>query len=351
MSFYAVICRSVFVNEKNEKMKRERYVDIVKGLSILCITLLHYENGIFPSYLNVFIGSFMITTFYVTSGWISAMHPSNHSIKELIQKRWKQLGIPYLWWTVIILIFDFVLWWLGYYDKYFIGRELYKSIILRGIGTLWFLPALFGGEIIWIWLRKQNKVWIILLVLILTLCYQYYYHYFFASKTEIIYRIIDAPFHTVSNILGAWVGIAFGFYSFNIFKKRLYNVSYRYKLGIIGLILCIFSFITANYLPLFLSPLGGLFAPLFGPLGWLLLAKTFQDSKLLDYLNYWGLNSLNLMVTHYSIVMVLFSIIIEKGFGKSFNGWITIICFLLSLPIQYLLVIVINRHAKFTLGK
>lgn len=332
-------------------MKRERYVDIVKGLSILCITLLHYENGIFPSYLNVFIGSFMITTFYVTSGWVSAMHPSKGSIKDLIRKRWKQLGIPYLWWTAIILCFDFILWGLGYYDKYFIGREIYKSIMLRGIGTLWFLPALFGGEIIWNWLKKQNKAWIILLALILTLCYQYCYHYYLANRTETIYRIIEAPFHTVNNILGAWVGIAFGFYSFNILKETLYNASHRYKIGIIGLAFCIFAFITANYLPVFLSPFWGLFSPLFGPLGWLLLAKTLQDSKLLDYLNYWGLNSLNLMVTHYSIILVLFTILIEKGFGKPFYGWITIICFLISLPIQYLLVIVINRYAKFTLGK
>lgn len=332
-------------------MKRERYIDIVKGLSILCITLLHYENGIFPSYLNVFIGSFMITTFYVTSGWVSAMHPFKGSIKDLIRKRWKQLGIPYLWWTGIILAFDFVLLGLGYYDKYFIGREIYKSIMLRGIGTLWFLPALFGGEIIWHWLKKQNKAWIVLLALILTLCYQYCYHNYLANKTETIYRIIEAPFHTVNSMLGAWIGIAFGFYSFNILKGTLYNDSHRYKLGIIGLAFCIFAFITANYLPAFLSPFWGLFSPLFGPLGWLLLAKTLQDSKLLDYLNYWGLNSLNLMVTHYSIILVLFTILIDKGFGKPFYGWITIICFLLSLPIQYLLVIVINRYAKFTLGK
>lgn len=332
-------------------MKRERYIDIVKGLSILCITLLHYENGIFPSYLNVFIGSFMITTFYVTSGWVSAMHPFKGSIKDLIRKRWKQLGIPYLWWTAIILCFDFILWRLGYYDKYFIGREIYKSIMLRGIGTLWFLPALFGGEIIWNWLKKQKKVWFILLALILTLCYQYYYNHFFANKTEIFYHIIDTPFRTVSNILQAWVGIAFGFYSFNILKETLYKSSHRYKLGIIGLFFCIFAFITANYLPSFLSPLWELLAPLFGPLGWLLLAKTFQNSKLLNYLNYWGLNSLNLMVTHYSIVMVLFTILIEKGFEKPFYGWITIICFLLSLLIQHLLVIVINRYAKFTIGK
>lgn len=332
-------------------MKRERYVDIVKGLSILCIALLHYENGIFPSYLNVFIGSFMITAFYVTAGWVSAMHPSKRSLKDLIQKRWKQLGIPYLWWTAIILGFDFILWGLGYYDKYFIGREIYKSIMLRGIGTLWFLPTLFGGEIIWHWLKKQNKAWIVLFALILTLYYQYCYHNYLANKTEMIYRIIDAPFHTVNNILGAWIGIAFGFYSFNILKGKLDNASHSYKLGIIGLFFCVFAFITANYLPAFLSPLWGLFAPLFGPLGWLLLAKTFQDSKLLDYLNYWGLNSLNLMVTHYSIVMVLFTILIEKVFVRPFNGWITIFCFFLSLPIQSLLVIIINRYAKFTLGK
>lgn len=40
---------------------RERYVDMLKGLSILCITLLHYENGVLPKNLNIFIGSFMIS--------------------------------------------------------------------------------------------------------------------------------------------------------------------------------------------------------------------------------------------------------------------------------------------------
>lgn len=47
---------------------RERYIDIVKGLSILCITLLHYVHNVFPNEVNVFVGSFMITSFYVTSG-------------------------------------------------------------------------------------------------------------------------------------------------------------------------------------------------------------------------------------------------------------------------------------------
>lgn len=331
-------------------MKREKYVDIVKGLSILCITFLHYEQGVLPSSVNTFIGSFMITAFYVTSGWIAAMHPSQRTFKELIKKRWKQLGIPYLWWTAIILIFDIVLLSFGYYDIRYIEAEIYKTITLRGIGTLWFLPALFGGEIIWYWLKSNKKAWIILLVLALSLGYQYFYGQIFGGKTEIIYRIIDAPFRTIRNILGAWIGIAFGYYTYNLLKDNLLQSS-KPQLALCGILLCIFAYITANYFPPFLTPLWGLFAPLFGPLGWLILAKSIQQFRVMEFFNYWGINSLNLMVTHYSIVLVLFTIVIESGLHQPFSGWITIFCFIISLSIQYLLVPFITKYANFTLGK
>lgn len=137
-------------------MQRERYIDIVKGLAILCIVLLHYENGLFPTKVNVFVGSFMITTFYVTAGWLMAMRKNALTTKELLHRRWQQLGLPYCYWTAIIIIFDVLLWGGGYYDTYYIARELYKSVTLRGIGTLWFLPALFFGELIWHWLAKNE---------------------------------------------------------------------------------------------------------------------------------------------------------------------------------------------------
>lgn len=331
-------------------MNRERYIDIVKGLSILCITFLHYEQGILPSTINVFIGSFMITAFYVTSGWVSAMHPSQRTLKELIKRRWKQLGIPYLWWTAIILVFDFILLGFRYYDIKFIGTEIYKSVTLRGIGTLWFLPALFGGEIIWTLLKRQNKIWVIVLALVITIIYQHYYNQILGDKTETIYRIIDAPFRTISNTLNAWISIAFGYYAYIFLKDNILQSS-KTLLSLCGILVCAFAFITANYLPSILSSFWNLFAPLLGPLGLLLLAKSAQQSRALDYFNYWGINSLNLMVTHYSIIMVLFIIVVENCFNRPFYGWITIICFILSLPIQHILVSVIDKYAKFTLGK
>lgn len=330
-------------------MKRERYIDIVKGLSILCIVFLHYEDGVLPQTVNVFIGSFMITAFYVTSGWISAMTPSHLSLRALMKKRWRQLGVPYLWWSAIILFFDIILLACGYYDVTFIGREVYKTIVLRGIGTLWFLPALFFGEIIWYWLRGKNR-WIRLIALVFTIVYQYLYHNFFNGKLDIIYRIIDAPFRTISNILGAWVGIAFGYYAY-IYLSGSALLSKRRQLKFWGIIICTIAFIAANYLPLKFSILWGYIAPLLGPLGWLLLAKSIQESRLLNYFDYWGRHSLILMITHYSVVLVLCIMIVEKWFELPFSGWITILCFVLSMIVQYLLVKPIERYLGFTLGR
>lgn len=331
-------------------MKRERYIDIVKGLSILCIVFLHYEKGILPTSVCMFIGSFMVTSFYVSAGWISAMKVPQHTMKELIHKRWKQLGIPYLWWTAIILLFDAILWLLGYYDNYFMAREIYKAITLRGIGTLWFLPALLGGEIIWCWLRNKNSVFLILAALAISICYRYFYDTILGNHTETLYRIVDAPFRTIYNIIGAWVGIAFGHYTYLYTNKNILK-SDNYMQIVVGLVICIFSYLTTIYPPQFLSPVSWLIAPYFGPLGLLLLAKSIQSLKICDYLDYWGRNSLNLMVTHYSLVMVLFSIFIIKVFNSSMTGWISIACFILSMPIQHLLVHIVYKYARFTLGK
>ena len=81
------------------------------------------------------------------------------------------------------------------------------------------------------------------------------------------------------------------------------------------------------------------------------MMKPIQRYQCFNYFEYWGINSLVLMVTHYSIVLVLFQIIVGKYLELSFTGWITIICFLISMVIQWAIVIGINKYARFTLGK
>lgn len=330
-------------------MKRERYIDIVKGLAILCITLLHYESGIMPGNLVRFIGSFMITAFFITSGWLNSMRGKDEPIRMVVKKRFKQLGMPYLYWTAIILAFDLILLLFGYYDTRYIAKEVYKTVMLRGIGTLWFLPALFGGEMLWHCL-KGKRWWIIVMMIAATIAYQCLYRYFFVGKEDTLHRIIDTPFRSVYNILWAWISIATGYWFHKIYNARLVN-----KNGLIvmscGVLLLALAYVSANHFPASLSPFWTYCAPLIGPFGFLLLFKPIQKYRIFDFLDFWGRNSLCLMVTHYSITMVLCHIIVENRLEVEWSGWITILCFVLSMIPQYLIVAPVNKHCQFLLGK
>ena len=176
--------------------KRLDYIDILKGLSILCITFLHFEAGVIPSWLNTWIGMFMISTFYFTSGWVMGLKEDMITVKELVHKRLRSLGIPYLWFSGLILLFDLVLLLFGYYDWMFIAREVYKTLTLRGIGTLWFLPSLFFGELIFVWLKNKKSGLLAFGALLFTLVYLALYGQWADEYRNLssLNQIIDAPF-------------------------------------------------------------------------------------------------------------------------------------------------------------
>lgn len=328
---------------------RERYLDIVKGLAILCIVLLHYLNGLFPTEFYMFVGSFMISAFYVSSGWISARKTKELSLRGFIKKRFSQLGVPYIYWTAIILFFDSILWLCGYYDSYFIGKEIYKSIVLRGCGTLWFLPAMFFGGIIWQILSKKKGICVII-ALVATVAYGFLYDYLFLASSRAlpdttITEIINAPMRVVFNLLQAWVGIAFGYYAYNLSKR----ISSCKLLFFCGILLLVVSYYLANYFPSGVA--WQYLAPLLGPLGWIYFFKSVQNMSIWNYLNYWGKNSLCLMVTHYSITLVIIRLFVTNYLHLPFEGWLSFCAFLISMPVQHLFVIVINKYAAKILGK
>lgn len=143
----------------NSKDKHIDSIDWMKGLCIICITMLHIENGLLPMWANYFISIFMITGFYVTNGWIHGLKQTESvDVKQFAGKRLRSLGIPYLWFTFIILMVDIIFYFVGHYNIDVIARDVYKSIVLRGIGTLWFLPVLFFWGIIIHYIQKQATI-------------------------------------------------------------------------------------------------------------------------------------------------------------------------------------------------
>ena len=330
---------------------RERFLDIAKGIAIICIVLLHVEDGVIPTSLNTFIGSFMISMFYITTGWLDGYRREPLPLRELVRKRWRQLAVPYFWWSVIIFSFDLILYIFGYYDTYFIGRELYKTLTLRGIGTLWFLPALFGGEIIWNVIRRSRYPWVIgLLSLVATLMLEALYLHIFGGATDSITKIIEAPFRTMYNVLGAWPGIASGFLLHRLLVRFKWKHWSRWLYGFFGVLFTAFGYWCANYWPF--SFCWRIAAPIVGPIGVLLLSMAMDNICLTNYFNYWGRNSLALMVTHYSIVMEIFNMINQYCFNEPYiQGYPSCVYFVAVMIVEYYLCELILKKFPASLGK
>lgn len=331
--------------------KREQFLDIAKGIAIICIVLLHLEDGVIPTELNIFIGSFMISMFYVSTGWLDGYRREPLPLKKLIRKRWQQLAVPYLWWSGIILTFDIVLYIIGYYDLYFIARESYKTLVLRGIGTLWFLPALYGGEIIWNTIcRSRLPLMTGLLAFVATCAYEELYQHTFGEATDSITRIIEAPFHTINNIIGAWPCIAGGFLFHRVIILFRWKNRSRWMFLFSGIVITTLAYWCANNCPI---PFGwGFVTHIIGPIGILLLSMAMENLRFTNYFNYWGRNSLALMVTHYSIVMVACEMINKYLFNEPhIQGYAAFVYFIAVMIVEYYICDRITKKYPFVLGK
>ena len=333
--------------------KRFEYIDILKGFAILCITFLHFEAGGLPLWLNVWIGTFMISAFYFASGWMWGLKDETITVKELVRKRWRSLGVPYLWFTGLILVFDMILWGCGYYDGYFVVREVYKTITLRGIGTLWFLPSLFFGEVIFMWLRNKKSWMLIGGVALVTLLYLYFYYQWSGEYRNLssLNQIIDAPLYTIRNMMVAWPVVGAGFVVAWDFNRYFVNWS-GWLIGLLGFVICGVSLYFASFAKLNLGVAAYFLPSVVGPLGWMLVAKMLEGGRVMQIFAYWGRNSLVLMATHYSIVLVLCQIVDRYCFGcDEFVGWRTIVYFVVAVVLTYPLVWFFNNKARFMLGR
>jgi fucose 4-O-acetylase-like acetyltransferase len=330
-----------------EKVERLKYVDWSKGLGILTIVFMHYEAGVIPWQMNIFMGSYMITLFFVVSGWLMSAKDVGIPMREYFNQRCRSLMYPYIVWSILIIAWNLLLWLVHYYDAYTIERDLYKTLVLRGIGTLWFLPALFFANLLWYRVKRMSWMWV-MLSLIICEAYQLLYDSVFCHYN----RIAEAPLHTIKNITMAYVAVAFGYYAYKIFAL------YQKKLGnmgplVFGCCFSLFAFFCANELWRVLGKnadtFWGLLAPLWGPLGIILIFYGLEKFMSFRFLEYWGVHSLSMMLTHYSFTLLLATILLDKCWGRTMEGPVSIFFFIVSLPVQYGLSEWINRCAPYLL--
>ena len=134
---------------------RIKYIDIAKGIAIICIILGHF--GI--KWINSVVFTFHVPIFYIITGYLMN---TKLPIKEFIKRRFKTLIIPYIITCIITIILASIISgvekgintipktamnWL-YASIYGSGIDFTKPFYIKKIGALWFLLASFWGNIL-----------------------------------------------------------------------------------------------------------------------------------------------------------------------------------------------------------
>ena len=334
--------------------KRFDYIDATKGVAILCITFLHFEQGVIPGWLNTWIGMFMISAFYVTSGWVTGIKDKPITAKDLFKKRIRQLGIPYLWFSLLIILFD-VLWVaLGLMESSILLRDVYKTFVLRGIGTLWFLPVLLIGEYTFTLIKNSKKVWfwaIVGLAITLLANYTYYTLWLPVRDNSELYKIIDASMQPIVRGLYAWPIIAIGYQLGKRWGQRVMEEN-KITLLLISALLFAVSFVLIIKPPVSIYYINGLLSNTLPAIAFMLLFATFSNNIIERFFSYWGVNSLIMMCTHFSITMEILMIFDRDILHHpTFAGQRTIVYFLICIVLTYPLVRLFNGKLRFMIGK
>lgn len=334
--------------------ERLDYIDATKGVAILCITFLHFEQGLIPGWLNTWIGLFMISAFYVTSGWVTGINDKPITAKELFKKRIKQLGLPYLWFSLLIILFDIMWVTLGLMESGILLRDIYKTIVLRGIGTLWFLPVLLIGEYIFNLIKNSNRRWMwVIIGLGATLLVNHAYNSFWLPMRDNseLHKILDAPMQPIVRGLYAWPIIAIGYLMGKRWGKSILEVN-KYKSFTISVLLFAISFIFIIEPPFNIYYINGLLNNTLPAIAFMCLFAVFTKGIITRFFTYWGVNSLILMCTHFSITQVILTIFDKYVLHHAtFEGPRTIIYFVICIILTYPLVWLFNGKLRFMLGR
>ena len=141
------------------------YIDMVKGVGIILVVLGH--STYISEQALTWLASFHMPLFFIVSGLLFAYKQSEQEpFGSYCRKRFCGMMIPYFWFSLIYIGVDY------YYlyahpeviDQAFINAAALQAVSLFGISVLWFLPAIFLGELCLYGLIRRCPLWLIILL-------------------------------------------------------------------------------------------------------------------------------------------------------------------------------------------
>ncbi len=351
-------------------MTKERYVelDLAKGVGILFVIMGHIQY-ISDNFRN-FIVAFHIPLFFIIAGMLICIHEEDKkSLAKTVMKKGRSILQPYFIFSLIFII--------AQYEAYRIGssitlelvkQNIYLTLIFYGMSVIWFLGALFAGEMAFLVVIKSfKKKWTppVLVLWMVISCIAnralQYYKGVYGNFSCMNYLAYFLQMIIRIGIITFFVGLGFYFWIFR--QKVKISTPAAGLFGVAALLVTVFIsrlnggvdlhyMVFHNELLYFCGTITGSI----GVLGICYGLKDFIKFPLLRILEFYGKNSLIVMLTHVDTYLMYASTIVVMHFNKDildYQGNIRFCTelFLLVAAAEGVIIFVINRYFPWMVGK
>lgn len=333
------------------------WIDNLKGLAIILVILGHC--GV-PFIINKYILAFHMPLFFIISGMLYKKSKYNsYSFKDFFIKKFRQLIIPYLWFSAFTLIISFLLKLIVFKKVINLTFPILSVLTCLNIRNndmielvLWFLPCIFIVELLFFLIMK-NKVldkYLNILLFIFSIAG--------FAESKLLGHVI--PF-TIDIAITAVVYYGIGFVMKDKISKYAEKIKGKYVISILVMIcmiilLMISTKMNTSAVYMYANQYGNYIWAYLGAIsGSILLFTTainLPDSRLINFL---GRNTLLIFAVHLKIVFFTnkgMRIIINRlGGGLAAETIASLINMCIIIAILIPIINLVNNYMPFLLGK
>ena len=372
----------LFFMDNINKKKRIVYLDIAKGIGMILVLLGHLQNDTVFSYspyilsLCSWIFSFHMALFFIISGMLMAVKGENAAnIKVFTKKRFKSIMVPYFWFS---LIYVFIVLYSLLIDKVVPLKTLFIQLWyvfgMYGMNVLWFLPALFAGEILFVFLtqRFKNHKSIIAILLLLTCAIAANQlrgglpnnAEIYERINELIITLIRPVFACSYIFIGYYIYIGLRLTGTKLSNSRLLIIPAISVLLVINIYINTInrpvdfrSLVLNNYPLYYLSSISGSLAVILISmlLSGIHIGSRINEETSFPVLKFYGVNSLTFMAVHNNSAIMRLSLLAAMYLNQYLTRARGYICYgiivLIFLLYVTVTIFIINRFFPFITGR
>lgn len=345
--------------------KRLAYMDMAKGVGILCVVLVHSTT--LPEGITACLAKPAMPLFFVVSGMLIACTGEEEKDgKELLRKKAATLLVPFFWFTCLYILRDLVNLCFGIGDLAAVEMDVMAFVTLYGCSVLWFLSTLFFSEIAFVFLRKRYSVPRTFLICLILTVASFLINGVLTEHEALMEasRVFRYPAYFIRSFLRAAYALPFlcaGYYMFVRFRN-FWGEEGKFSPGqsvagalLIGLGIFGNRFQTSydfRTLSMGENPVFTYLSAFVYVLGILFLCKNCRPIKPLIY---FGKNSLIVMATHLDLNVLYAALSLAYRINRFIPRFNRVFFFVnvmgTVLLLEVVCIAVVNRYLPFLIGK